>query len=37
MDAQPSPSRVRQYIGLGVVAVAYIGGLIGWTWATLAL
>ncbi|MFB6249908.1 MAG: hypothetical protein ABEL97_15205 [Salinibacter sp.] len=25
--------RVRQYVGLALVILAYLGGIVGWTWA----
>lgn len=28
-----SSRRVRQYAGLALVILAYIGGIIGWSWA----
>lgn len=27
----------RQYAGILLVGVAYLGGIIGWTWAVLSL
>jgi hypothetical protein len=24
---------VRQYVGLALVILAYLGGIVGWTWA----
>ena len=30
-------SRTRQYAGLALVVVAYLGGIIGWSWATLTV
>lgn len=30
-------SRYRQYAGLAFVLVAYVGGIIGWSWATLTV
>ena len=32
-----SNERIRQYLGLGLVGLAYIAGIIGWTWAALSL
>jgi len=32
-----SSRRRRQYIGLAVVIIAYIGGIIGWSWAVSSL
>lgn len=29
--------RHRQYIGLAVVILAYVGGIIGWSWAVCSL
>lgn len=29
--------RIRQYVGLALLVVAYVGGIIGWTWATLQI
>jgi hypothetical protein len=28
-----SSRRVRQYVGLALVILTYIGGIVGWTWA----
>lgn len=28
-----SARRVRQYVGLALVILAYLGGIVGWTWA----
>jgi drug/metabolite transporter (DMT)-like permease len=28
-----SSRRVRQYVGLALVILAYLGGSVGWTWA----
>lgn len=28
-----SSRRVRQYVGLALVIFAYLGGIVGWTWA----
>jgi len=28
-----SSRRLRQYVGLALVVLAYVGGIIGWTWA----
>ncbi|MEF8940763.1 MAG: hypothetical protein V5A22_13035 [Salinivenus sp.] len=25
--------RVRQYVGLALVILTYLGGIVGWTWA----
>ena len=30
-------SRSRQYAGLAFVIIAYVGGIIGWSWATLTV
>lgn len=30
-------SRYRQYAGLALIILAYIGGIIGWSWATLSI
>jgi hypothetical protein len=30
-------SRARQYAGLALVIIAYVGGIIGWSWATLTV
>lgn len=30
-------SRTRQYAGLAFVIVAYLGGIIGWSWAALTV
>jgi hypothetical protein len=32
-----SSRRRRQYIGLAVVIIAYLGGIIGWSWAVSSL
>lgn len=32
-----SPSRTRQYAGLAVVIVVYLGGIVGWSWAVTSL
>jgi uncharacterized alpha/beta hydrolase family protein len=32
-----SSQRIRQYVGIAVVILAFVGGLIGWTWATLTV
>jgi hypothetical protein len=29
--------RYRQYVGFAVVIVAYVGGIIGWSWAALTV
>jgi hypothetical protein len=29
--------RHRQYIGLAVVIITYVGGIIGWSWAVYTL
>ena len=29
--------RLRQYAGLAVVIVAFLGGLVGWSWAVLSV
>jgi len=28
-----SPRRLRQYAGLALVILVYLGGILGWTWA----
>lgn len=30
-------SRSRQYAGLALIIIAYVGGIIGWSWATLTV
>lgn len=30
-------SRYRQYVGLALIIIAYVGGIIGWSWATFTV
>ena len=30
-------SRSRQYAGLAIVIIAYLGGIIGWSWAAFSV
>ena len=32
-----SPNRTRQYVGLAIIVIAFIGGIIGWSWAALTV
>lgn len=32
-----SDQRYRQYAGLAVVIVAFVGGIVGWSWAALSV
>lgn len=32
-----SSRRIRQYVGLAIVVTAYVGGMIGWSWAALTV
>jgi hypothetical protein len=30
-------SRYRQYAGLALIILIYVGGIVGWSWATLTV
>lgn len=34
-ETPPVGTVLRQYVGIAVVALAYLGGIVGWTWAVL--
>lgn len=34
-ETPPVGTVLRQYAGIAVVALAYLGGIVGWTWAVV--